>query len=222
MYSTNHRSFVESIPVKFIAGTAVVATSAILYKTVVEDLVNQYGWDGFLRYIWEGEPYTPSIRKMHDSLSDAEAKRATQDKRLNGIEEALERARLDSVDERSEVRWLPATKDRATKAIVLQWAHYYKPKNLEITLGELSASLDKLAAQVDAVILTEANAKSNARVVDDIKRRKKLLSKQLVSLQLSGSLYLKWYIVLTFLFLFQVLDMERCDAFMTCYKLLHE
>jgi hypothetical protein len=110
-----------------------------------------------------------------------EAKREVQESRLSGIEDALERARLDSVDDSSEVRWLPATKDRATKAVVLRWADYYKPRNLEITLGEVSATLDELAAEVDAVSFSETDANSKVRVVQEIKRRKKLLSKQLVS-----------------------------------------
>jgi hypothetical protein len=177
MYSTNHRSSLEWIPVKAVAATAVLAAGAVFYRTVVME----YGWVGTIRYIWVGEPYSPIIQSIRGSLNDAEKKRALYQSRLSGIEEAFERARLDSVDDSSEVRWLPATKNRATKAIVLRWADYYKPRNLEIALGELSAALDKLAAEVDAVALSGTDANDTTRVVQEIKRRKKLLSKQLVS-----------------------------------------
>jgi hypothetical protein len=177
MYSTNQRSSWERVPIKAVAVTALVASGAVFYKAVVAE----YGWVGACRYIWEGEAYSPQIQTILDSLNDVEAKRAAQEARLSGIEEALERARLDYVDDASEVRWLPATKDRATKAIVLRWVDYYKPRNLEITLGDLSAALDKLAATVDAVVLSGPDANSTTRVVGEIKRRKKVLSKQLVS-----------------------------------------
>lgn len=177
MYSSSQRSYLEWIPLKTVTATVVLATGAVFYRT----LVAEYGWVGTFRYIWEGEPYSPQIQIIIRSLNDVEAKREVQESRLSGIEDALERARLDSVDDSSEVRWLPATKDRATKAIVLRWADYYKPRNLEITLGEVSATLDKLAGEVDAVSFSETDGNSKVRVVQGIKRRKKLLSKQLVS-----------------------------------------
>ena len=177
MYSTNHRSPFEWIPVKAVAATAVLVAGAVLYRTVVLE----YGWGGTIRYVWVGEPYSPQIQSIRGSLNDAEEKRALYQSRLSGIEEAFERARLDSVDDSVVVRWLPATKNRATKAIVLRWVDYYKPRNLEIALGELSAALDKLAAEVDAVALSGTDADATTRVVQEIKRRKKLLSKQLVS-----------------------------------------
>jgi len=177
VYSTNHRSSLERIPFKAVTASAVLVVGIIFYKTLVEE----YGWVGAFRYVWEGEPYSPHIQSILDSLDDAEKRRALQESRLSGIEETLERARLDSVDDTSEVRWLPATKNRATKAIVLRWVNYYKPRNLEVALGEISAALDKVAAEVDAVLLSDADARCASRVVQQIKQRKKLLSKQMVS-----------------------------------------
>lgn len=162
---------------------AALTAGLIFHKT----LVANYGWEGAIRFVWEGEPFPPRIRDMLDSLSEVEKSRATQEERMSAIEEALDRARLDSVDD-----------VRTSKTIVLRWTANYGPRNLEKSLAELSATLDKLAAQVDAVVLSSSETNSNVRVVQDIKRRKKLLSKQLV------------------------LDMERCDAFMSCYQVLNE
>jgi hypothetical protein len=183
MYSTN-RSTAERLPLIAAAGVTVVAVAGVIFH---KSLVEEYGWEGALRYVWEGEPYSPSIQALLNPLKDAEKARVVQEARLNAIEEALERARLDSIDDA-----------RTTKAIVLRWKENYRPRDLEKTLGDLSATLDKLAAQADAVILSGTDSSSNSRVTQDIKRRKKVLSKQLV------------------------LDMERCDAFMTCYQVLQE
>ncbi len=162
---------------------AALTAGVIFHQT----LVVKYGWEGALRFVWEGEPYSPRIQAILDSLSEAEKSRVAQEARMNSIEEALERARLDSIDD-----------VRTSKAIVNRWAANYGPLNLEKSLAELSATLDRLAAKVDAVILSSSDIDKNARVVQEIKQRKKLLSKQLV------------------------LDMERCDAFMSCYQVLHE
>lgn len=183
MYSSNRSA--DRIPLVALAGVAIVAVAAgaIFHKTLVEE----YGWEGAIRYIWDGEPYPPTIQALLDVLAQAEKSRSAQVARLNAIEEALERARLDSVDD-----------VKTNKEIVRRWAENYRPTNLEKALAEQSNILDKLAAQVDAVILAGKESDGNSRVVHDIKRRKKLLSKQLV------------------------LDMERCDAFVACYQVLHE
>lgn len=152
-----------------------------------EKLVKEYGWDGAIRYLWEGEPYTPKIQRLLDAIAEAEKNRISEEHLINDTEEALERARLDSVDDL-----------RTTKMIVRKWIENHKPANLEKDLAGLSSRLDKLAAKVDAVIISQAEADGNSRVIDDIKRRKKLLSKQLV------------------------IDMERCDALMMSYQVLQE
>lgn len=168
-----------------VATTIAVATLGVGALSFAQ-LVREYGFKGALRYIWEGEAYSSDIQTLLNTLNDAQEGRDTQESRLSAIEEALERARLDSVDDA-----------RATKAIVLRWIENYRPNNLETTLADLSDKLDKLASKVDSVALSEAYVDS-PRVLQDIRRRKKLLSKQLV------------------------LDMERCDAFLACYHVLRE
>ena len=182
MDPSNHSSKRLSIGT-FAGATLAVAVCTVFYNT----LVQEYGWNGAIRYIWEGEPYPPAIQALLDSLSNAEQSRLAQAAALNAIEEALERARLDSVDD-----------ERTTKAVVQRWAEYYLPQSLEKSLAGHSHALDKLAAQVDAVILEGRHYTTNNQVVQDIKRRKKLLSEEIV------------------------VDMEKCDAFVAYYQALHE
>lgn len=169
------------------SSVAGVTLMGIALGTFYKTLVCQYGWQGALRLLWEGEPYSPHIQSLLDSLADAEKAIVKQEARMNAIEEALDRARLDSVDEA-----------KVSKAIVKRWVENYHPNNLEKSIAELSSTLDKLAAQVDAVILSSSDIKQNCRPIqDDIKQRKKTLSKQLVA------------------------AMERCDEYMECFQVLH-
>jgi hypothetical protein len=169
------------------SSVAGVTLMGIALGTFYKTLVCQYGWQGAFRLLWEGEPYSPRIQSLLDSLADAEKAIVKQEARMNAIEEALDRARLDSVDDA-----------KVSKAIVKRWVENYHPKNLEKSIAELSSTLDKLAAQVDAVILSSSDIKQNCRLIqDDIKQRKKTLSKQLVA------------------------AMERCDEYMACFQVLH-
>jgi hypothetical protein len=171
------------MPWASIAGaTLSVAASYWMYQSVSE-----YGLEGTFRYIWEGDPYTPAIREYVETLEQAEKSRVTQELRINAIEEALERARLDSVDD-----------VRTTKEVVRLWMANYAPKNLEKSLADLSNLLDRLAAQVDGIVLSKGDANASSHVLQELKRRKKLLSKQLV------------------------LDMERCDVLTASYQVLQE
>ena len=182
--SNSHNRSTERLPLIVAAGVTLVAVAGVMFR---KTLVEEYGWEGALRYVWEGDPYTSNIRVLLDSIADAENTRVFQGARLNAIEESLERARLDGVDE-----------VRTNKAIVLRWKDNHRPRDLEKELAELSSILDKLAAQVDGVIISGTDSNIRTRVAEDIKQRKKVLSKQLV------------------------LDMERCDAFMACYQVLQE
>ena len=168
-----------------VAGVTVIGIAlGAFYKA----LVLEYGWRGAFRVLWEGEPYSPRIRTLLDSLEDAEKELTVQQAHMSAIEEALERARLDSVDEA-----------KVSKFIVKRWVEIYHPNNLEKSIAELSATLDKLAAKVDAVILSGSDIEQSFQAVqDDVKQRKKKLSRQLVA------------------------DMERCDEYMTCFQALHE
>ena len=167
--------------------TLAAATSYWFYQKVTE-----YGWDGTMRYIWVGDPYSPTIRGYVETLDQVEETRKSQERLIGIIEEALERARLDSVDDDSY-------KTKTTKEMVKLWMANLVPRNLEQSLAQLDTTLDRLAAQVDRIVISaEEEASTNSRVMQDIKSRKRLLSKQLV------------------------LAMERTDALLASYQVLQE
>jgi hypothetical protein len=180
----------SSIPWMTIAGVSLSAAASFgIYQSV-----HEYGWEGTLRYLWEGDPYGPEVGNYIKVLETAEKSRVAQQIKLNVLEETLERARLDSVDD-SSIR-----RTSITKEIVRLWIANYAPSSLEKILSELSHVLDRLAAQVDGIVVSQKkdDGTASSSVFQDIKRRKKLLSKQLV------------------------LDMERCDALMASYQVLQE
>jgi methionine salvage enolase-phosphatase E1 len=179
----------NQIPWLGIAGATFSAAALYcLYQSV-----SDYGWEGALRYIREGDPYAPAIREYMHILDQVEKSGVTQEIRINIAEEALERARLVWVDADSRAK---TTKEE----IVMLWIEYYPPKNLKKALGDISYILDQLAAQVDGVLLltTEDGGSASSHILTELKRRKKLLSQQLV------------------------LNMERCDALMKSFQVLQD
>ena len=123
-------------------------------------LVAEYGMEGALNYIWEGDPY-PNLRERIDALQAVEQKIKKPEQVLNKLETALERSHLDSID----------TAEAA--AVVQQWQANLPSVDLRTRLGILSSDLDKLAAQVDGVV-SEGS--------DVLKEKKKVLSNHLVTL----------------------------------------
>ena len=83
------------------SATLVAAGSYVLHQTVSE-----YGWTGTLNYVWLGDPYygSPLGRYLH-ILKEVEKSLEKEETRINSLEESLERARLDSVDD------IPTTKE---------------------------------------------------------------------------------------------------------------
>lgn len=169
--------------VRLTGATLTAAASYMLYRSIQE-----YGWSGTIRYIWVGDPYPDLAREYLQLLEKAAKSRSKEEKRLNEIEEALDRARLDSVDDTI------THQNKTTKEIVMAWIANYP--GLEKALAQSSHTLDRVAAQVDGVLLSKVD--SNSKISQNLKRRKKHLSKQLV------------------------LDMELCDALMVSYQVLQE
>lgn len=160
------------------AATLSVATSILMYQVVAE-----YGWEGALNYVWVGDPFYGSpVGKYLQLLQEAEGTLAKQETTMNAIEEALERARLDSVEDDKST----------TKEIVTLWMANYP--GLEKALAGLSSKLDHTAAKIDGVLLSRVH--SNAPKVQELKKKKKILSKTIVA------------------------DMERCDALMASFMVL--
>jgi len=146
--------------------------------------VTQYGWEGTLNYIWLGDPFPHSpIFEYLKLVVEMESFLDKEDNRLSEIESALQRA---------EAEIGTGDKHTTTRGLVLLWIRNYP--GLEKVLGEISYKLDKLAAQVDGILL--ANVNSNARKVQDLRSKRKELSRKAVSC------------------------MERCDALMTAFNVL--
>lgn len=165
------------------SATVTAAVSYMLYQSI-----SQYGVEGTIRYIWVGDPYHALQRQYLTILKKGAQARIKEEKRLNEIEEALDRARLDSIDDHTR------KETTTTREIVKAWIENYP--SLEKSLAQTSQTLDRLAAQVDGVLLSKTDP--NSKISQEIKREKKLLSKQLV------------------------LDMERCDALICSFSVLQE
>ena len=183
---------------------AAATSAAAVASYWVYQSVSSYGWEGTLRYIWEGDPYIPRVREYIEILESCESSKIRQEELIWNIEECLERARLDSVDDDTHTaESTPSTATATTvttKEVVRLWVKNFSPIGGDLVrkLAQLSHSLDSLAAQVDSILVSTEDAADNSRTWIDIKKRKKLLSKQLV------------------------LAMERTDALMAAYKVLLE
>ncbi|CAB9506072.1 expressed unknown protein [Seminavis robusta] len=140
-----------------LAFTTVAATSTYyLYQCV-----SQYGWEGTLWLIWEGDPYPPLVRDEFHALRDVEASLDGEAKILDRLEEAYQRAQLDSVDGASSATLLE------------QWNQNLPKRNLDKLMARVNHNLDLFASKVDAV-------PSNKHA--DLKPLKKQLSNRIVQL----------------------------------------
>jgi hypothetical protein len=146
------------------------ATLSVATVYMIHQAVSEYGWEGALNYVWVGDPYDGSpVGKYLKVLQEADLSMGKEETRISEIEEALDRARLDSVE----------VDKNTMKEVVI---------------------LDKVAAKIDGVLLSKTNSSSHKvqHKVQELKKKKKLLSKKLV------------------------VDMERCDALMASYKVLQD
>lgn len=144
----------SNVRTTILLGTAAVAATAA--SIWLRQSVKQYGWEGTMRYVWEGDPYPPEIRDSIKRLEKVE-RSIQKESLLASLEESLARARLDSVDDVS--------------VVVPQWMVAHAPRNLEKDLSKVSHDLDTLAATLDSV-------PSRGNV--DIKLRKKQTSQKVV------------------------------------------
>ena len=144
-----------------LAGTALFGASAIGFSY----LVHRYGFGGALRFIWEGDPHPESIREQLSSLRTAEKDIKRHVKIVATLEEGLQRARLDTID------------DSDASAILDLWKQNL-PKNLQdlrTRLALLSTDLDKVASRLDQVLPPQIGG-------EEVGQRKKSLSKSVVTL----------------------------------------
>jgi len=161
-----------------VAGTAFLGATTIW----VSYLVHSYGIEGALRYIWEGDPNPEHIREQAEKLNAAEKALKKQTKAISTFEEALQRARLDTIDESDP------------GAIVLVWKRNL-PKtlqDLQMRLAFLSTDLDKIASQIDQVQIDQVFEDGDERK-DEVRTRKRFLSKHAVKLMERADALIAFY-----------------------------
>jgi hypothetical protein len=143
---------------------ATVTTAVVLIATSsywIYQCVSEYGVDGTMRYIWEGDPYPEKIRVYLDALDDVERSLEHEVTLLCSLEEGLERAGLDCID------------DSSPASILKIWESNCPIQDLQMQLAKLSYELDQYASRVDQLILSDADHAN-------IKERKKAQSKRIV------------------------------------------
>ena len=138
-----------------LTATAVVATSGYC----LFQLVQAYGWEGAVSYIWEGDPHPAHVRDRIHKLDSLEKTLGKKERVLTALEEGLERSRLDSVDGSDDAH------------VRQQWENNVTAKDLKKSLSLLSYDLDQCASGIDDV-------KSGDQA--EIKARKKSLSTRAV------------------------------------------
>lgn len=138
---------------------AIAATLAACSSVRLYQLVREHGWNGALLYIWEGDPHPRHIRGHVHVLDKAESLLHSATATLGVLQEALQRARLNSVD------------DSDPSSVVILWKQYLptREKDLRQTLARISHDLDAAAATIDQI-----------PTQDEIRIRKKSLSTNVV------------------------------------------
>ena len=163
-----------------LAGTAFITLTTIVTTYTVSKLVSKYGFNGTLRYIWEGDHLPPHIRDAVDTLDDVEDQlNSSIQKKLKKVDVMMEVARLNSVDGGSNNIDNKSEKDDNDTQKEMDSEKKGRmmisdpPAPLIKDLGILSHKLDKLASEVDSV-----QSCNDA----ELKTRKKELSSRTVRL----------------------------------------
>lgn len=153
-----------------------------------------------LRLIWEGD------LEQARCLEEAEVLLAKIQSSVSQIEEALDRARLDTVDDNSHGNSATDSYeqyDDHNKGILDRWKQNYRVNvtddnaDLRTALATANDSCDKVAAMVDSIILSSSQNVEDT-FLEQLRQKKKLLSKTIV------------------------LDSERVDALVASFQVLSE
>ncbi|OEU13624.1 hypothetical protein FRACYDRAFT_241965 [Fragilariopsis cylindrus CCMP1102] len=133
--------------------------------------VQDYGWEGTVRYVWEGDPYEPKLRECVTILEESEynLNAFLINDRLCGLEESLNIATSLSSSTKSSTTATTTTTTTDTTT-----------SSVKRTLADLSYSLDKIAARVDGIVLSSSS--TSHYLTQQIKKRKKVCSKSIVIL----------------------------------------
>mmetsp|Transcript_20359 Transcript_20359/g.48409 ORF Transcript_20359/g.48409 Transcript_20359/m.48409 type:complete len:196 (+) Transcript_20359:130-717(+) len=157
-----------------------------------------------LRLIWEGD------LEQARCLEEAEVLLAETQSSVSQIEEALDRARLDTVDDSrnnsatdNKNKNNPNSKNNK-RDVLDRWKHNYRTNindynaDLRAALATANDACDKVAAMVDSIILSSSQDVEEDTFLEQLRQKKKLLSKTIV------------------------LDSERVDALIASFQVLSE
>jgi hypothetical protein len=154
-------------------GATATATATIAVSIWIHRCIQEYGWEGFVNYIWEGDPYTPETRAGMSKMDKAIKTVMKLEKMLERLEESLVRGELSTVD------------DGCDDHLLIQWTLAYFPGNLETDLAACSDGLDKVAFKVDSIECPEK-----------VRQKKKETSRRIVVLMertdVLVNLFKKW------------------------------
>ena len=133
--------------------------------------------------IWLGDPFPKSpILEYSKVVVVTESSLKKEENRLDAIESARQRAEAEIGEGNKDTK----------RSLLLLWIRNYP--GLEKVLAEISHKLDKIAARVDGIMLS--NVDSGARMVQELRSKRKELSRTTVAC------------------------MGRCDALMTSFNVL--
>lgn len=158
LHSRSERTF-------WVAASATVVSlafagyGAILFRQLILD----FGWEGTVRYLWEGDPRPEAIRHYVDSLNLTDENATTLEELIMNLEVGLKRALSEALEEPS----------KKNDIVALWQTHISKGTDVDIKkyLASVSYDLDQLAARVDQVPLQEG-----------VRHQKKFLSRRIVGL----------------------------------------
>jgi hypothetical protein len=144
-----------------IVSKAAIVTITGLSTYYIYRLVRDYGWNGALRYIWEGDPLPQDIRQYTDTLRNTSYELDEKQAAIFDLEEGLVRARRDTANDSSPAK------------VLTQWRlnMSYVKQDLRSYLARISHDLDTLVSNVDQVPTRE-----------EVRRAKKMISRRIVSL----------------------------------------
>mmetsp|Transcript_20360 Transcript_20360/g.48410 ORF Transcript_20360/g.48410 Transcript_20360/m.48410 type:complete len:193 (+) Transcript_20360:130-708(+) len=156
-----------------------------------------------LRLIWEGD------LEQARCLEEAEVLLAKTQSSVSQIEEALDRARLDTVDDNRNNSTTPNKNNNSPNSknnkrdVLDRWKQNYRTNvtddnaDLRSALATANDACDKVAAMVDSIILSSSQDVEDT-FLEQLRQKKKLLSKTIV------------------------LDAERVDALIASFQVLSE
>lgn len=153
--------------------SVVVVAVGISYATYeLHRSIDDYGWKGTLRYIWEGDPYETKLRTFVQELEESEFDLIVFriDDRLQALEQTLNLVTSSSADE-TLFEW---------NQLWIRHPVNSRKTDINNSLADLSDRLDTIASRVDGIIFSSIAWNDNY-LTKKIKKRKRIISKDIAT-----------------------------------------